>query len=128
MSVAEFARGCRWGTLHNAIVENVFLYNFFYKFYQHKHTIVLCLILLCVHDFLFFCCCEQLVKAELKREVEEAKPVSDPIDLVNSDDDNDEEEFDAWKNREIKRIKKYRDEKEAYVCLMKTIVQIKTIV
>lgn len=55
----------------------------------------------------------ELVKAELKREVEEAKPVSDPIDLVNSDDDNDEEEFDAWKNREIKRIKKYRDEKEA---------------
>lgn len=45
--------------------------------------------------------------------MEEAKPVTDPIDLVNSDDENDEEEFDAWKNREIKRIKKYRDEKEA---------------
>lgn len=55
----------------------------------------------------------EIVKAELKREVEAAKPSTDPIDLVNSDDDNDEEEFEEWKAREIKRIKKYRDEKEA---------------
>lgn len=58
------------------------------------------------------------MKAELKREVEAAKPSSDPIDLVNSDDDNDEEEFEEWKGREIKRIKKYRDEKEALVLII----------
>lgn len=60
----------------------------------------------------------QIVKAELKREVDATKPSTDPIDLVNSDDDNDEEEFEEWKAREIKRIKKYRDEKESLVLII----------
>lgn len=37
------------------------------------------------------------------------------IDDVCTDDENDEVEYEAWKLRELKRIKRDRDEKEQYI-------------
>lgn len=37
------------------------------------------------------------------------------IDDVCTDDENDEVEYEAWKLRELKRLKRDRDEKEQYV-------------
>ena len=36
---------------------------------------------------------------------------------VDTGDENDEEEYEAWKVRELKRIKRDRDEKEMYVSM-----------
>lgn len=40
------------------------------------------------------------------------------IDDVCTDDENDEVEYEAWKLRELKRLKRDRDEKEQYVLLL----------
>ena len=71
---------------------------------------------------------EEIKKAEIRRReslrmaevcvknitLEEKSSDKDPKGLldVNTDDDNEEEEYEAWKLRELRRIKKYRDEKE----------------
>ena len=52
---------------------------------------------------------------ELKREKEEAmeKELADQDNTVDDTDYNDQAEFDAWKVRELKRIKRDREERIA---------------
>lgn len=59
----------------------------------------------------------RLVEDSVKKDLEKLKPEgSEPhIDDVCTDDDNDEVEYEAWKLRELKRIKRDREEKETYV-------------
>lgn len=56
----------------------------------------------------------RLVEDSVKKDLEKMKPEgSEPhIDDVCTDDDNDEVEYEAWKLRELKRIKRDREEKE----------------
>lgn len=56
----------------------------------------------------------KLVEDSVKKDLEKAKPESSEpnIDDVCTDDENDEVEYEAWKLRELKRIKRDRDEKE----------------
>ena len=55
----------------------------------------------------------RMVESSVKLEMEEKKK-SDPDGLlaVNTDDENEEIEYEAWKLRELKRLKRDRDEKE----------------
>lgn len=56
----------------------------------------------------------RLVEDSVKKDLEKLKPESSEphIDDVCTDDDNDEVEYEAWKLRELKRIKRDREEKE----------------
>lgn len=56
----------------------------------------------------------RLVEDSVKKDLEKLKPEgTEPhIDDVCTDDDNDEVEYEAWKLRELKRIKRDREEKE----------------
>lgn len=56
----------------------------------------------------------RLVEESVKKDLEKAKPESNEPQLndVCTDDDNDEVDYEAWKLRELKRVKRDRDEKD----------------
>ncbi|XP_074659966.1 microfibrillar-associated protein 1-like [Tubulanus polymorphus] len=55
----------------------------------------------------------RIVEDELKKELEEARNTEEACDALITDEENDEEEYEAWKVRELKRIKRDREEREA---------------
>lgn len=66
----------------------------------------------------------KLVEDSVKKDLEKAKPESSEpnIDDVCTEDENDEVEYEAWKLRELKRIKRDREEKEQYVATIGLVV------
>lgn len=56
----------------------------------------------------------KIVEEETKKEMKEEKKVDDSEDWVNTDDENDEAAYEAWKLRELKRVKRDKEEKDQY--------------
>ncbi|XP_056630119.1 microfibrillar-associated protein 1 [Diorhabda carinulata] len=55
----------------------------------------------------------RMVEDSIRKELTKDKPHEPHIDDVCTDDENDEVEYEAWKLRELKRIKRDREEREA---------------
>jgi len=55
----------------------------------------------------------KLVEDDARKELADQRATGDPSDVVLTDDENDEVEYEAWKLRELKRIKRDRDEKDS---------------
>ncbi|KAJ3278366.1 Microfibrillar-associated protein 1, partial [Blyttiomyces sp. JEL0837] len=55
----------------------------------------------------------KMVEEELKRAEAEAKANDEPLDVDDTDGLNEDEEYDAWKLRELRRIKRDREERES---------------
>lgn len=56
----------------------------------------------------------KIVEEETKKEMMEQQEVKNASDLIITDDENDEAAYEAWKLRELKRIKRDKDIKEAF--------------